>query len=266
MDYSKLKYYTKLCEKGVIEKEPENLDGIITLLEEKQFEYLTRLETTKDESRKDEINETLDLLYDSMISNLETLEGHVSEPEINEYIAEMLVAHPEYEDILQSEWYYYHIYEPDRFKFSYCVKDFDGNQLNELIFGLDVDGDGTVDPFMIYVFDFDGDEFRSLLKYELNRDGVPGDLMMITADGYLFVSFHDQMAPHYVSGYMANGFYSVQEAIRLDYIYEGDDTFSGYYHFEDENFTTDIGYYDMESTLLDLFGKYEILPDEWIRI
>ena len=62
MDCTKLKYYEKLYEKGIIENEPENLDSIISTLEEKQFEYFKRLETAKDESRKDEINETLNMI------------------------------------------------------------------------------------------------------------------------------------------------------------------------------------------------------------
>ena len=62
MDISKLKYYKPLCEKGIIDEQQKGLDDIINTLEEKQFEYLKRLETTKDEGRKDEINEVLNII------------------------------------------------------------------------------------------------------------------------------------------------------------------------------------------------------------
>ena len=62
IDTSKLKYYKTLCEQGVISAQQDDLDVIMSLLEEKQFEYLKRLETTNDESRKDEINEILNVI------------------------------------------------------------------------------------------------------------------------------------------------------------------------------------------------------------
>ena len=62
IDTSKLKYYKTLCDKGVLNEQQNDLDYIMNTLEEKQFEYLKRLETTKNESRKDEINELLNMI------------------------------------------------------------------------------------------------------------------------------------------------------------------------------------------------------------
>lgn len=71
IDTSKLKYYKTLCEKGALDDQQKDLDDIINTLEEKQFEYLKRLETAKDEERKDEINEllnTIDLQLKELVS------------------------------------------------------------------------------------------------------------------------------------------------------------------------------------------------------
>ena len=77
MNYSKLKYYKELCEKGIINEEQKNLDGIMNALEEKQFEYLKRLETTKDEERKDEINELLNTI-DLQLKEVASLKAAIS--------------------------------------------------------------------------------------------------------------------------------------------------------------------------------------------
>ena len=77
IDTSKLKYYKTLCEKGVIAEQQNNLDEIMDALEEKQFEYLKRLETTKDESRKDEINELLSII-DLQLKEIGSLKSAIS--------------------------------------------------------------------------------------------------------------------------------------------------------------------------------------------
>ena len=57
---SKLKNYNALCEIGVLtDSEHESIDSLISEIEEKQFEYLKRLETTTDEERKDDLNSKL---------------------------------------------------------------------------------------------------------------------------------------------------------------------------------------------------------------
>ena len=77
IDTSKLKYYKTLCEKGVVDEQQNDLDDIMNTLEEKQFEYLKRLETTKDESRKDEINELLNII-DLQLKELAAIKTTVS--------------------------------------------------------------------------------------------------------------------------------------------------------------------------------------------
>ena len=77
IDTSKLKYYKSLCENGVLDKRQNDLDDIMNTLEEKQFEYLKRLETTKDESRKDEINEILNTI-DLQLKEIGSLKSAIS--------------------------------------------------------------------------------------------------------------------------------------------------------------------------------------------
>ena len=62
IDTSKLKYYKILCEKGVIDESQNDLEGISGKLEERRLECLKRFEATKDEGRKDEINELLRII------------------------------------------------------------------------------------------------------------------------------------------------------------------------------------------------------------
>ena len=55
IDISRLKYYETLCDKGIIGEDINDIDTIMHTLEEKQFEYFKRLETTNNEERKEEI-------------------------------------------------------------------------------------------------------------------------------------------------------------------------------------------------------------------
>lgn len=76
IDTSKLKYFNMLCEKGIIDEKQNDLDSIMDSLEEKQFECLKRLETTKDERRKEEINETLNII-DLQLKEISSLKSAI---------------------------------------------------------------------------------------------------------------------------------------------------------------------------------------------
>ena len=62
IDTSRLKYYKVLCEKGVLDESVNDLDGILCKLEERRLECLKRFEMTKDEGKKDDINELLRII------------------------------------------------------------------------------------------------------------------------------------------------------------------------------------------------------------
>ena len=72
-----LSYYSILCEKGIIEDQQQDLNSFCGLLQDKQFEYLKRLETTKVEDRKKEINEILNII-DMQLEEANQIKGFIA--------------------------------------------------------------------------------------------------------------------------------------------------------------------------------------------
>ena len=85
IDISKLKYYETLREIGVFEEKQNDIDSIINMLEEKQFEYLKRFETAKDDTRKAEIKELLDMI-DEQLKQLSGIKSAIDAGIITENI------------------------------------------------------------------------------------------------------------------------------------------------------------------------------------
>lgn len=74
INVEKLKYYKELKELGIVNSEEfENIDDAIAFLEEKQFELLQRIESTKDKDRKIEL-QGADATIEEQLSELSTIQ------------------------------------------------------------------------------------------------------------------------------------------------------------------------------------------------
>ena len=72
MDYSKLKYYSELCERGIInDSDRGDLNSLINTLEDRRLDYSSRIKTTSDDVQKEELTRILTVIEGELKELLE---------------------------------------------------------------------------------------------------------------------------------------------------------------------------------------------------